>query len=107
MKILITIVPRGKGEEALDIITECKVDYSVVFLGEGTATSKFLEYFSLEYTKKEVVLSFINSADEKFILDYVNEKLQLEQKQQGIAFTIGVNSMNRLAFKNLMRNEVK
>lgn len=107
MKLLVTVVPRGRGEEALEVIGQCRVDFSVVFLAEGTASSKMMEYFSLEYTKKEVVFSFINSEDEREILDHVNENLQLEQKKQGIAYTISINSMNRLAFKNLMRNEDK
>ncbi|MCK9493029.1 MAG: hypothetical protein M0Q00_01530 [Acholeplasmataceae bacterium] len=106
MKLLVTIVERGKGEEVTTLISQFKVDYSVVFLGQGTASSKMLEYLSLENTKKDIVLSLIDDADEKDVLNRLNKHFKLDQRHHGIAYTVGLTSINRLAFKYLMGKEV-
>lgn len=105
MKLLVTIVPRGKGEELTTLISQFEVDYSVVFLGQGTASSKMLEYLSLENTKKDIVFSLIGDTDEKKLLGILNKHFKLDQRHHGIAYTVGLTSINRLAFKYLMGNE--
>ena len=106
MKLLVTIVQRGKGEEVTSLISQCKVDFSIIFLGQGTASSKMLEYFSLADTKKDIIFSLIDDIDEKTVLDLLNNHFELDQKHHGIAYTVSLTSMNRLAFKQLMGNEV-
>lgn len=106
MKLLVTIVERDKGEKVTTLISQFKVDYSVVFLGQGTASSKMLEYLSLEDTKKDIVLSLIDDADEKSILDTLSRYFESNQRHHGIAYTVELTSINRLAFKYLMGNEV-
>ena len=36
MKLLITIIERGKGEDVTDLISKYKIDYNIIFLGQGT-----------------------------------------------------------------------
>lgn len=106
MKLLITIVQRGKGEEACKLISKYKVDYNVVFLGQGTATSSMLDYFSLANTDKDVVFSLIDEANEEAILNQLNENFDFSKKPTGMAFTIDLTSMNRLAYHKLMEKGV-
>lgn len=106
MKLLITIVQRGRGDEVTNLISKCKVDFSVIFLGQGTASNTMMEYLSLADTKKEIVFSLIDDSDEKIILDTLNKHFELDRKHHGSAFTMSLTSINRLAFKHLMGSEV-
>ena len=75
MKLLITIIERGKGEDVTDLISKYKIDYNIIFLGQGTATSSMLDYFSLTNTDKDVVLSLIDDGDEdiKALIKYCKQ----------------------------------
>lgn len=101
MKLLITIVQRGRGDEVTNLISKCKVDFSAIFLGQGTASNTMMEYLSLVDTKKEIVFSLIDDSDEKIILDTL-----IDRKHHGSAFTMSLTSINWLAFKHLMGSEV-
>lgn len=103
MKLLITIVSRGKGELVADMLSTFKTDYSIIFLGEGTASNQMMEYFSLENKNKDVVLSIIHIDDEKEILSFLDEKLKLSKKRIGMAMTLPLSSMNRLALDEIIK----
>lgn len=101
MKFLITIVPRGMGEDVSELLSKYKIDYSVVFLAEGTATKKMLDYLSLENSHKEVIFSIIDDTDEKTILKQLDLDFGLSKKHIGMAFTMSMNAINRLGFEKL------
>ncbi len=106
MKLLITIIQRGKGEEVSNLISKYKVDYNVVFLGQGTATSSMLDYFSLANTDKDVVFSLVDESDEETILKQLDADFNFTKTHLGMAFTIDLTSMNRLAYQKLMEKGV-
>ncbi|MGI6359830.1 MAG: hypothetical protein ACOX02_02145 [Acholeplasmatales bacterium] len=106
MKLLITITERGKGEDVTDLISKYKIDYNIILLGQGTATSSMLDYFSLSNTDKDVVLSLIDDADEDVILNDLESVFEFSKKHLGMAFTVALTSMNRLAYKKLMEEGV-
>ncbi|NMA05303.1 MAG: hypothetical protein GX931_02900 [Acholeplasmataceae bacterium] len=106
MKLLITIIERGKGEDVTDLISKYKIDYNIIFLGQGTATSSMLDYFSLTNTDKDIVLSLIDEGDEDAVLNDLEEEFEFSKKHLGMAFTVDLTSMNRLAYKKLMEEGV-
>lgn len=105
MKLLITIVQRGKGEQVTKALTEFKADYSLIFLGEGTASNQMMAYLALENKEKDVVLSLIAREDEEEILAKIETKFKLSKKKTGIALTLPLSSINRMALTEIMDNE--
>ena len=61
LDMVFTIVPRGKGEDVLDIFRENNLINSIICHGRGTAPSKVLEMLGLGATEKDVVISFIKN----------------------------------------------
>lgn len=102
MKLLVTIITRGKGEEIASLVSKYKVNYSIIMLGAGTATSSMLDYFSLANTDKDVVFSLIDESDEETVLKQLDIDFDFSRKPIGMAFTVDLTSMNRLAYQKLM-----
>ncbi len=102
MKLLITIVSRGKGELVCKELNKFKTSYSIVFLGEGTASNQIMEYFSLTNKEKDVVFSIVHGDDEKAILDKLEERFKLSEKKIGMALTLPLASINRMALDEII-----
>lgn len=105
MKLLVTTVERGQGEKVAAFISEFKTDLSVVFLGEGTASPKVLEYLLLDNNKKDIVISIVDDEETGIILEKLDKEFNIVNKHHGIAYTIRVSAISSLALK-LMMNEV-
>ena len=102
MKLLITVVLRGKGETVCKELKNYQADFSVVFLGEGTASNQMMEYFSLDSKEKDVVFSIIHQGDEEKILELLEDKFKLSEKNLGMALTLPLSSINRMALEEIM-----
>lgn len=94
IKMLITIVDRGKGEKLTELFRENNVMYNLIALGKGTAKSEILDYLGLGQTEKDIVLSVIYDEDVKNIMDILREKMHLREPGNGVAFTIPINSID-------------
>ena len=57
MRLMVTIVDRGKGSAAVDIYRSQKLHFDYLCLGFGTANSQILDYLGLEATEKDVVFT--------------------------------------------------
>lgn len=94
IKMLITIVDRGKGEKIAEMLRENNVLYNMILLGNGTAKSELLDYLGLGQTEKDIVLSVINEDDVQTVMKKLNENMHMAEPGNGIAFTIPISSVD-------------
>lgn len=102
MKLLITVIERGKGERIMEIIGEYKVDYSVNFHGSGTASPSMMEYFSLTDRSKDVVFSLVADSDTVPVLERLEKEYKISTNNTASILTIDINAINRLAYEQLL-----
>lgn len=93
IKLLITIVDRGKGEKVTALYKKLKVSYQLILLGQGTADSDIIDLLGLAETDKDVVLSVVEVDLVGKIFERLNEDLQFNKAGHGIAFTIPISSV--------------
>ena len=102
IKLLITIVNRGKGEKVEELLKSKEIKYHLICLGYGTADYEILDYLGLGETDKDIVLSVVGYNKVPEILDFLSDKLHFSKPGNGIAFTIPINSVGSLStLKNL------
>ncbi|MEA5096082.1 MAG: hypothetical protein VB128_14110 [Sedimentibacter saalensis] len=94
IKVLITIVDRGKGIKVTELLNEENVMYNIIALATGTARSEILDYLGLGSTEKDLVISIIHEEDVKSVMNLLKEKMQLKEPGNGIAFTIPISSVD-------------
>lgn len=94
IKLLITIVDRGKGEKLTEIFRENNVMFNLIALGIGTAKSEILDYLGLGQTEKDIVISVVEEDNVKNTLNILNERMHLKEPGNGIAFTIPISSVD-------------
>lgn len=94
IKLLLSIIDRGMGEEITEMFRENHVMYNMILLGKGTAKSEILDYLGLGRTDKDIVISVGDEDNIKTVLDILCEKLKLNEPGNGIAFTIPISSVD-------------
>lgn len=94
IKLLFTIIDRGKGEKLTEIFRENNVMYNLIALGKGTAKSEILDYLGLGQTEKDIVISIVYEESVQDIFNILNEKMHLKEPGNGVAFTIPINSVD-------------
>ena len=92
LETLILIINKEKSDYACEILKSLRSEVNVISRGKGTANSKMASLFGLGSLEKDIIISIIKLKDSEKILQTLNEKLQLEQKHFGIAFTIPIKS---------------
>lgn len=94
IKLLLTIIDRGKGEELTEIYRENHVMYNMILLGKGTAKSEILDYLGLGRTDKDIIISVGDEDNIKILLGILRNKYKLYEPGNGIAFTIPISSVD-------------
>ncbi len=92
IELLIVIINKSKGEKAIKILNNLNINIQMLCFGKGTADSTMADYFGLDLGEKEVIFSLIKLKDSQKILNIINDKLQLDNKNTGIALTIPIKS---------------
>ena len=93
IKILITIVNRGKGHFFIDSLENFDVNLQCLILGRGTANSELLDILGLDSAEKDIILSTVREDEVKQIIDKLNEKFNQKKSLNGICFTVPVKSV--------------
>lgn len=94
IKLLLTIIDRGKGEEITEMFRENHVMYNMILLGKGTAKSEILDYLGLGSTEKDIIISVGDEDNIKDVLYTLRNKYKLYEPGNGIAFTIPISSVD-------------
>ena len=95
-ELLVTIVERGKSEKVCEILTVHDCSFNLTTLGEGTAKSQAEDIFGFGIVEREIIWSLVNPLISDKILDTLNNVLELEKPQRGIAMTIPCNAASNL-----------
>ncbi len=93
IKMLITIVDRGKGQTAADLLTQSGVKEHTILLGSGTAHKDLLGFLGLTDTAKDVLFSFVNSTTGKNAIARLSRALDMDRPGKGIAFSVALNGV--------------
>ncbi len=110
LKLLITVVDRGKGEFYLDVLSQYDVNCQIVVGGKGTVNSEVLNMLGLN-NMKAVLLSVIREDRVDEIMNCLEQKFATIKNGKGIAFAvpmssvIGVNLYQFLSNNRLKKGE--
>ncbi|MBQ2792104.1 MAG: hypothetical protein IJE98_03220 [Oscillospiraceae bacterium] len=94
VKCLVTIVDRGLGETAIDVLNPVyKTEYMII-LGKGTASSEIMDYLGLDEPEKDVLIALFPHQLEKRILHALAQEMALAAPGKGIAFTLPLDGIS-------------
>ena len=93
IKLLISIVARGKGSAVSKTAHKLGAMSSAVMLGRGTAASEILDILGIGGTEKDVVICTVYADDAHRILTALADKMHFEKPGSGIAFTLPIQSV--------------
>lgn len=93
LKVIVTIVNRGKGNFFLDQIENMGVNMQMLLEGEGTAPYNLDNLWGLAHKERDVVISFVPEDKVKKIIKLLDTKFEAVRNGDGIAFSIPVSSI--------------
>ena len=108
LKIIITIVNRGKGQFFYDKIENCGVNMQMMLNGEGTAPYNLDNLWGLAHKERDIIFSFVPEDRVKKILKLLESKFETVRNGDGIAVAIPVSSIIGVAvYQFLIDNRKK
>ena len=93
LKLLLTIVDRGKGDAVTQLLHQEGVTAHFIALGNGPANPGLLSLLGLKDTAKDVVFSFVQSAAAYRAMRRLSYALEIDLPGRGIAFTVPLGSV--------------
>ena len=100
LKLLFTVVDRGKADFYLDVLSQFDVKYQMVVSGLGTANSELVELLRLE-PHKAVILSAMRENVVEEAMNCLEDKFASIRNGKGISFAVplsGVIGVNLYRF---------
>lgn len=88
LKLLITVVNRGKTESFMDLIQSFGANMQFCTTAHGTATSDILSLMGIEDNQKRVIFSVIREDMAQKALSVLEEKFATLKNGKGIAMTV-------------------
>ena len=94
VKLLVTIMDRGKGERAVEFYRSRGLPYHFITLGFGTANSQILDYFGLSETEKDIVLTLVQEERALRLLQDTTAAFRMTGPGRGILFTLPLSGVS-------------
>lgn len=94
LKLLIAIVPRGKGEDVAALCRENGLTFSMISPAYGAAGTHFMDYLGLSNTEKDCVLSVVRAEFSHEMLNRVHSAMRMDEANTGIAMTIPITGVS-------------
>lgn len=94
IKLLVTIVDRGRGRRAADLYRAENLHFDYICLGHGTANSEILDLLGLGETDKDVVIALAPHLTLPRLLRKARERLMLDVPGMGILFTVPLSGVS-------------
>ena len=94
VKLLVTIMDRGKGERVVDFYRSHGLPYHFITLGLGTANSQILDYFGLSETEKDIVLTMVQGERSLRLLEETVNAFRMTGPGRGILFTLSLSGVS-------------
>jgi len=92
LKLLFTVVDKGKAEIYLDVLSQFEVNFQMVAPGKGTATSELVDMLGLNI-QKAVILSVVRDDLVDTIMNCLEDKFETIKNGKGIAFAVPFSSV--------------
>ncbi len=93
MKVLISVVDHGRGDKLMEILDDYGVAFQVMLYGHGTANQEIMNLLGLGETRKDIVLSVVDSAIIEKVLELLQTKMHFDKPGRGIACSIPLESV--------------
>ena len=93
LKLIVTVVDRGKGKAIVAAYHRCGVTYHQICLGRGTAKTELLERLGLGHRAREVIFSLSENDCVPESMDMLNKEMDFKKPGRGVAFTIPLASV--------------
>lgn len=106
IRIVVTIVDRGKGDKVTQIYNEDNIHFHFICHGEGTATSEVLDVLGIGETDKDVVLSMVPACKVPDLLSKITDKMYLHKAGKGIIFSLPVSGIGSI-ISRVVNKEVR
>ena len=104
-ELLITTVPRAKGEFYADLIQSFEVNLQFLAMGHGTADATMMSMLGFNDSDKAVIFSVIQGNKLRAALDELEEKFRTIKNGKGIAYTVPLTGViGKLIFGFLINN---
>lgn len=92
-ELIVTIVNNGFADEVMEKARKCGVKGGTIIHGRGTAKKDAEQLFGISFGgEKEMVLMVIDSSIKSTVLKAIYEGVGLENRGQGIAFSLPVDA---------------
>ena len=90
IKLLITIVPRGLGEEVVELCRKSGITFSLIAPGKGAAGSHFIDLFGLSNPEKDCVFSVVQAPFCHDMMERLNGAFRMNEPNTGICLSIPI-----------------
>lgn len=97
MKLIVSIVERGKGVAMQRLYAAHQIFLHLQCAGRGTATSEIMDILGLGSSEKDVVLSYAAASSAARLLHDLNTDLRGSTGTSGIVFDLPLSGLNNLA----------
>lgn len=88
------IVQSGHGTKVMKIARSNGTMGGTIVLGKGTARGRFLDFLGLTDVRKEIVYIIAGRATARQVLHALDEEINFEKPNHGIAFTTAVKAVS-------------
>lgn len=105
IKLLITIVDRGKGAKAAALYRSEHIYFNYICLGLGTANSEILDYFGLSETQKDVVFTPAPAVKLHSVMKKAGEHFRIMHPGMGILCALPLSGVSGHIPKSTCRPE--
>ncbi len=105
LKLLVTVVPRNKGEFYEDLLREFDANLQMRLLAYGTASAALMGALGLEGNEKSVLLSVLSEQKADKAMLVIEEKFTKLRGGKGIAFTVPFSSVIGAQLYRFMCND--
>lgn len=106
LKLLFTVVNRGKTEFYADLLQSFGVNMQMLLSAHGTASAETLHYLGLPDAEKGVLISVIRADREKEALATLEEKFRTIRNGKGIAYTVPMASTIGVAIYQFLSGQM-
>ncbi|WP_207302951.1 P-II family nitrogen regulator [Bacilliculturomica massiliensis] len=94
IKLLIVILPRGKGEEAAKLCRENGLTFSMISPAYGAAGTHFMDYLGLSDSEKDCVFTVVRSEFSHEMLTRIHRYFRMNEPNTGIAISLSITGVS-------------
>ncbi len=97
-KLLITVVPKGKGSEVITVSKDCGCEGGTIIPGKGTSRDSASSFWGFTFDpEKDVVFTMTENDKARHLMDVISDKMKLDEPQNGITFILNVRAIAGVA----------